>query len=62
MNKQNLKQALDTAIESNQDNWDIVEMLLSVVEPEKPQHLIRSLFKGNIKISSKLIEKGGASG
>jgi len=37
-------------------------MLLSIVEPEKPQHLIKSLFKGNIKISSKLIEKGGASG
>lgn len=53
---------MDIAIDSNQDNWDIVEALLRWIEPEKPQHLIRSLRKGNIKTSSKLIEKGGAQG
>ncbi|CAD8119867.1 unnamed protein product [Paramecium sonneborni] len=56
------KIALDIAIQSEQDNWDIVETLLQVTQLEKPQHLIKSLKKGNFKTAYKIIELYGASG
>ncbi|CAD8124138.1 unnamed protein product [Paramecium sonneborni] len=57
-----IKQALDIAIQSEQDNWDIVETLLQITTLDKPQHLIKSINKGNYKTASKIIEKYGASG
>ncbi|CAK64438.1 unnamed protein product (macronuclear) [Paramecium tetraurelia] len=57
-----IKFALDIAIQSEQDNWDIVETLLQITSLDKPQHLIKSLQKGNYKTASKIIEKYGASG
>ncbi|CAD8098163.1 unnamed protein product [Paramecium primaurelia] len=54
--------ALDIAIQSEQDNWDIVETLLQITSLDKPQHLIKSLKKGNYKTASKIIEKYGVSG
>ncbi|CAD8118424.1 unnamed protein product [Paramecium sonneborni] len=57
-----IKLALDIAIQSEQDNWDIVETLLQITSLDKPQHLIKSLQKGNYKTASKIIEKYGASG
>ncbi|CAD8190001.1 unnamed protein product [Paramecium pentaurelia] len=57
-----IKIALDIAIQSEQDNWDIVETLLQITSLDKPQHLIKSLKKGNYKTASKIIEKYGVSG
>ncbi|CAD8195065.1 unnamed protein product [Paramecium pentaurelia] len=57
-----IKLALDIAIQSEQDNWDIVETLLQITSLDKPQHLIKSLLKGNYKTAAKIIEKYGASG
>ncbi|CAK62668.1 unnamed protein product (macronuclear) [Paramecium tetraurelia] len=57
-----IKLALDIAIQSEQDNWDIVETLLQITSLDKPQHLIKSLHKGNYKTAAKIIEKYGASG
>ncbi|CAK92306.1 unnamed protein product (macronuclear) [Paramecium tetraurelia] len=60
--KKQFKLALDIAIQSEQDNWDIVETLLQLTSLEKPQHLIKSLRKGNFKTAQKIIEQYGASG
>ncbi|CAD8204428.1 unnamed protein product [Paramecium pentaurelia] len=60
--KKQFKFALDIAIQSEQDNWDIVETLLQLTQLEKPQHLIKSLRKGNFKTAQKIIEQYGASG
>ncbi|CAD8112352.1 unnamed protein product [Paramecium primaurelia] len=60
--KKQFKLALDIAIQSEQDNWDIVETLLQVTQLEKPQHLIKSMRKGNFKTAQKIIEQYGASG
>ncbi|CAD8125078.1 unnamed protein product [Paramecium sonneborni] len=62
LNNKQFKIALDIAIQSEQDNWDIVETLLQVTQLEKPQHLIKSLNKGNFKTAQKIIEQYGASG
>lgn len=50
------------ALDSKQDNWDIVAAFETVVEVEKPNHLIKTLKKGNLKTAAQLIKMGGAGG